>query len=85
MRANLTFMYTARILRVSLNKVTLRVFRLVQLQIPRKYTYFAFSDYISVTENGDLIPCFYNDLRATELMMLGNIRKKSLRKAWEEV
>ncbi|MBK5133545.1 radical SAM protein [Candidatus Bathyarchaeota archaeon] len=50
-----------------------------------KCTYFAFGGYISVTENGDLIPCFYTDLTPDEPMMLGNIRKKTLRKAWEEV
>ena len=27
-----------------------------------KCTYFAFGGYMSVTENGDLIPCFYTDL-----------------------
>ncbi len=28
-----------------------------------KCTYFAFGGYLSVTENGDLIPCFYTDLQ----------------------
>ena len=50
-----------------------------------KCTYFAFGGYLSVTENGDLIPCFYTDLTPSEPMMLGNIRKKGLRKAWEEI
>ena len=50
-----------------------------------KCTYFAFGGYVSVTENGDLIPCFYTDLRPSEPMMLGNIRDKGLTKAWEEV
>lgn len=50
-----------------------------------KCTYFAFGGYLSVTENGDLIPCFYTDLRPSEPMMLGNIREKSLTDAWKEV
>jgi radical SAM protein with 4Fe4S-binding SPASM domain len=50
-----------------------------------KCTYFAFGGYISVTENGDLIPCFYTDLTPSEPMMLGNIREKGLTKAWEEI
>jgi radical SAM protein with 4Fe4S-binding SPASM domain len=50
-----------------------------------KCTYFAFGGYLSVTENGDLIPCFYTDLQPSEPMMLGNIRSKSLSTAWEEI
>ena len=50
-----------------------------------KCTYFAFGGYLSVTENGDLIPCFYTDLQPSEPMMLGNIRDKSLTTAWEEI
>ena len=50
-----------------------------------KCTYFAFGGYISITEHGNLIPCFYTDLRPSEPMMLGNIRENSLRKVWEEV
>ena len=50
-----------------------------------KCTYFAYGGYISVTENGDLIPCFYTDLRPSEPMMLGNIRQKGLKEAWKEV
>jgi radical SAM protein with 4Fe4S-binding SPASM domain len=50
-----------------------------------KCTYFAFGGYLSVTENGDLIPCFYTDLTPSEPMMLGNIRDKSLNKAWGEI
>jgi radical SAM protein with 4Fe4S-binding SPASM domain len=50
-----------------------------------KCTYFAFGGYISVTENGDLIPCFYTDLTPAEPQMLGNIREKTLRTAWQEV
>jgi radical SAM protein with 4Fe4S-binding SPASM domain len=50
-----------------------------------KCTYFAFGGYISVTENGDLIPCFYTDLRPSEPMMLGNIRQNSLRQTWEDI
>ncbi len=50
-----------------------------------KCTYFAFGGYISVTENGDLIPCFYTDLTPNEPMMLGNIRSKPITHAWEEI
>jgi AdoMet-dependent heme synthase len=50
-----------------------------------KCTYFAFGGYVSVTENGDLIPCFYTDLTPSEPMLLGNIRNKSLQTAWEEI
>src|SRR4030043_259772 len=50
-----------------------------------KCTYFAYGGYISVTENGDLIPCFYTDLRPLEAMKLGNIRQKSLAQVWEEM
>jgi len=50
-----------------------------------KCTYFAFGGYVSVTENGDLIPCFYTDLTPTEHQRLGNIRNKTLEKAWKEV
>ena len=50
-----------------------------------KCTYFAFGGYLSVTENGDLIPCFYTDLQPSEPMMLGNIREKSLNTAWKEI
>jgi radical SAM protein with 4Fe4S-binding SPASM domain len=50
-----------------------------------KCTYFAFGGYISVTENGNLIPCFYTDLRPMEAMMLGNIRDKTLKQTWEEM
>jgi radical SAM protein with 4Fe4S-binding SPASM domain len=50
-----------------------------------KCTYFAFGGYLSVTENGDLIPCFYTDLQPSEPLLLGNIRGKSLRTAWNEI
>jgi radical SAM protein with 4Fe4S-binding SPASM domain len=50
-----------------------------------KCTYFAFGGYISVTENGNLIPCFYTDLRPMEPMDLGNIRDKTLNQVWEEM
>jgi radical SAM protein with 4Fe4S-binding SPASM domain len=50
-----------------------------------KCTYFAFGGYLSVTENGDLIPCFYTDLQPSEPLLLGNIRRKSLRTAWNEI
>ena len=41
--------------------------------------------YLSVTENGDLIPCFYTDLQPSEPMMLGNVRTKKLTTAWKEI
>ena len=50
-----------------------------------KCTYFAFGGYISVTENGDLIPCFYTDLQPLEPMQLGDIRTKSLKQVWEDM
>ena len=50
-----------------------------------KCTYFAFGGYISVTENGDLIPCFYTDLQPLEPMQLGDIRTKSLKEVWEDM
>ena len=50
-----------------------------------KCTYFAFGGYISVTENGNLIPCFYSDLRPSEPMRLGNIRQNSLKQVWEDM
>jgi radical SAM protein with 4Fe4S-binding SPASM domain len=50
-----------------------------------KCTYFAFGGYISVTENGDLIPCFYTDLQPSKPMVLGNIRNKGLTQAWAEI
>jgi len=50
-----------------------------------KCTYFAFGGYISVTENGNLIPCFYTDLQPVEPQLLGNIRDKGLKEAWQEI
>jgi radical SAM protein with 4Fe4S-binding SPASM domain len=50
-----------------------------------KCTYFAFGGYLSVIENGDLIPCFYSQLNASEPIKVGNIRQKSLGQAWEEM
>ncbi len=50
-----------------------------------KCTYFAFGGYVSVTENGDLIPCFYTDLTPSEPMLLGNIRDKQLPTVWAEI
>ena len=50
-----------------------------------KCTYFAFGGYISITENGNLIPCFYSDLHPIEPMRLGNIRNDSLNNVWEEM
>ena len=50
-----------------------------------KCTYFAFGGYISVTENGNLIPCFYSDLHPIEPMRLGNIRDNSLKLVWEDM
>jgi radical SAM protein with 4Fe4S-binding SPASM domain len=51
-----------------------------------KCTYFAFGGYISIIENGNLIPCFYTDLRPMEPMNIGNIRDhRSLMEVWEEM
>jgi radical SAM protein with 4Fe4S-binding SPASM domain len=51
-----------------------------------KCTYFAFGGYISIIENGNLIPCFYTDLRPMEPMNIGNIRDdKSLLQVWEDM
>lgn len=50
-----------------------------------KCTYFAFGGYLSVIENGDLIPCFYTHLDASEPLKIGNIREMSLRQAWSEM
>jgi radical SAM protein with 4Fe4S-binding SPASM domain len=50
-----------------------------------KCTYFAFGGYISVTENGNLIPCFYSDLHPIEPMRLGDIRKNKLTEVWVDM
>ena len=50
-----------------------------------KCTYFAFGGYVSVIENGDLIPCFYTHLEVSEPLKIGNIRQKSLKQAWDEM
>jgi len=50
-----------------------------------KCTYFAFGGYISVIENGDLIPCFYTYLKPSKPLLLGNIRQKSLKETWDEM
>jgi radical SAM protein with 4Fe4S-binding SPASM domain len=45
-----------------------------------KCIYFLFGGYISVLENGDVIPQFYS----TDLK-IGNIKEKSLKELWDEV
>ncbi len=50
-----------------------------------KCTYFAFGGYLSVTENGDLIPCFYTSLDPDKPLMLGNIREDSLNETWKRM
>lgn len=45
-----------------------------------KCVYFLFGGYLSVLENGDVIPCFYS-----EGLKIGNIREKSLKEFWEDV
>lgn len=50
-----------------------------------KCTYFQFGGYISVVENGDLIPCFYTYLKPTEPHLLGNIRKQSLTQTYDQM
>jgi radical SAM protein with 4Fe4S-binding SPASM domain len=50
-----------------------------------KCTYFAFGGYISIIENGDLIPCFYTYLKPSKPQLLGNIREKSLKETWGEM
>lgn len=44
-----------------------------------KCIYFMFGGYLSVLENGDVIPCFY-----TEDLKIGNIKEKSLKEIWKE-
>ena len=50
-----------------------------------KCTYFAFGGYISVIENGDLIPCFYTYLKPLRPQLLGNIRHQTLKETWDEM
>jgi len=45
-----------------------------------KCIYFLFGGYLSVLENGDVIPCFYS-----EGLKIGNIREKTLKQLWKEV
>ena len=45
-----------------------------------KCIYFLFGGYLSVLENGDVIPCFYS-----EDLKIGNIKEKSLKELWDEI
>jgi len=45
-----------------------------------KCIYFLFGGYLSVLENGDVIPCFYS-----EGLKIGNIREKTLKEMWKDV
>jgi radical SAM protein with 4Fe4S-binding SPASM domain len=45
-----------------------------------KCIYFLFGGYLSVLENGDVIPCFYS-----EDLKIGNIKEKPLRKLWDDM
>ena len=45
-----------------------------------KCIYFLFGGYLSVLENGDVIPCFYS-----EDLKIGNIKEKSLKELWNEI
>jgi radical SAM protein with 4Fe4S-binding SPASM domain len=45
-----------------------------------KCIYFLFGGYLSVLENGDVIPCFYS-----EGLKIGNIKEKTLKEMWEEL
>jgi AdoMet-dependent heme synthase len=45
-----------------------------------KCIYFAYGGYLSVLENGDVIPCFYS-----EDLKIGNIKEKSLKELWDEM
>jgi len=50
-----------------------------------KCTYFAFGGYISIIENGDLIPCFYTYLEPSKPQLLGNIREQTLKETWGQI
>jgi radical SAM protein with 4Fe4S-binding SPASM domain len=50
-----------------------------------KCTYFAFGGYISVIENGDLVPCFYTYLNPSKPQLLGNIREQTLKETWGQI
>ena len=45
-----------------------------------KCIYFLFGGYLSVLENGDVIPCFYS-----EDLKIGNIKEKTLTELWDEM
>ena len=45
-----------------------------------KCIYFLFGGYLSVLENGDVIPCFYS-----EDLKIGNIKEKTLTELWGEM
>ncbi|MGD9130758.1 MAG: radical SAM protein [Candidatus Bathyarchaeota archaeon] len=44
--------------------------------------YFLFGGYLSVLENGDVIPCFYSE---REDLTIGNIKEKPLTELWDEM
>jgi radical SAM protein with 4Fe4S-binding SPASM domain len=54
-------------------------------QFTGKCTYFAFGGYISIIENGDLIPCFYTYLQPSKPQLLGNIREQTLKETWNQI
>ncbi len=45
-----------------------------------KCIYFRFGGYLSVLENGDVIPCFYS-----EDLKIGNIKEKPLKELWDDM
>ena len=45
-----------------------------------KCIYFLFGGYLSVLENGDVIPCFYS-----EDLKIGNIKENSLQELWDKM
>jgi radical SAM protein with 4Fe4S-binding SPASM domain len=45
-----------------------------------KCIYFLFGGYLSVLENGDVIPCFYS-----EDLKIGNIKENSLKELWDKM
>lgn len=51
-----------------------------QNEFTGKCIYFLFGGYLSVLENGDVIPCFYS-----EGLKIGSIREKTLKQLWSEV
>jgi radical SAM protein with 4Fe4S-binding SPASM domain len=50
-----------------------------------KCTYFQFGGYISIIENGDLVPCFYTYLKPLKPQLLGNIREQTLKETWDQI